>query len=153
MRANIGFGPRAAPAVLVAALSALMTAACGSAGGGLGEQSAGLKCVDDSPQCISQRQQVLSTYMADRSHAWIAEPAEPHAYASGVRMMAFSKKRQELSCDELVRAKNEADRAPQALSGAAYSGITTAQVARGLMLARDVSHEMSREMARRCRKT
>ena len=134
-------------------LSALVTTACGGSGGVLGEQAAGLKCVDDSSQCISQRQQVLSTYMADRSHAWIAESAEPRAYASGVRLMAFSKKRQELSCDELARAKNEADRAPQALSGAGYSGITTTQAARGLMLARDVSREMGREMARRCRKT
>jgi hypothetical protein len=123
---------------------------CGGADTALGDQR-GLKCVDDSNVCISQRKMVYDSYMADKSRAWVKQPAGPHEYASGVRLMALSKMRKDLSCDELAHAKDEADRGPAALSGGAYVGLTTAQVARGAMLAREVSRELDREIARRCR--
>jgi len=140
-------------AIAAALLSSLATAGCGGNGATLGDQAAGLKCVDDSNVCISQRKQVFDSYMADNSRAWVKQPAGPHEYASGVRLLALSKKRKELSCEELAHAKAEADRAPSALSGCAYSGLTPSQIARGVMLARDVSRELDREIARRCRKT
>jgi hypothetical protein len=114
-------------------------------------QQRGLKCVDDSNVCISQRKMVYDSYMADKSRAWIKHPAGPHDYASGVRLMAFSKMRKDLTCDELARGKEEADRGPAALSGGAHAGLTPAQVSRGSMLAREVSRELAREIARRCR--
>ncbi len=117
----------------------------------LGDPARGLKCVDDSNVCISQRKMVYDSYMADRSHAWVREPAGPHEYASGVRLMAFSKKRKELTCSELAHGKAEADHGPTALSGGAYIGLTSAQVARGAMLSREVSRELGQEIARRCR--
>jgi hypothetical protein len=94
---------------------------------------------------------VYDSYMADKSRAWIKHPAGPHEYASGVRLMAFSKMRKDLTCDELARGKEEADRGPAALSGGAHAGLTPAQVSRGSMLAREVSRELAREIARRCR--
>lgn len=114
-------------------------------------QQRGLKCVDDSNVCISQRKMVFDSYMADKSRAWIKQPAGPHEYASGVRLMAYSKMRKDLSCEQLAHAKEEADRGPASLSGGSYVGLTTAQVARGAMLAREVSRELANEMARRCR--
>ena len=94
---------------------------------------------------------VYDSYMADKSRAWMKQPAGPHEYASGVRLMAYSKMRKELSCEELAHAKEEADRGPSSLSGGAYVGITSAQVARGAMLAREVSRELASEITRRCR--
>jgi hypothetical protein len=138
-------------AIVLAIFSGLATAACGGNDAALGGDQAGLKCVDDSNVCISQRKQVFDSYMADKSRAWVKQPAGPHEYASGVRLMALSKKRKELSCEELAHAKEEADRAPSALSGGAYSGLTSAQIARGVMLARDVSRELAGEISRRCR--
>ena len=135
---------------LAAASSAFLTACAGT---DVGNEPSGLKCVDDSSRCVAQRAQVLDSYMTDKSHAWVKEPAEPHAYASGVRLFALSKKRKELSCDELKHAKSEADGAPAALRGPQGSGLTPAQIARGVMLAGDVSRELQREIARRCRKT
>lgn len=114
-------------------------------------QQRGLKCVDDSNVCISQRKMVFDSYMADKSRAWMKQPAGPHEYASGVRLMAYSKMRKDLSCEQLAHAKEEADRGPASLSGGSYVGLTTAQVARGAMLAREVSRELANEMARRCR--
>ncbi|MBN9281166.1 MAG: hypothetical protein J0H37_02655, partial [Hyphomicrobium denitrificans] len=114
-------------------------------------QQRGLKCVDDSNICISQRKLVFDSYMADKSRAWMKQPAGPHEYASGVRLMAYSKMRKDLSCEQLAHAKEEADRGPASLSGGSYVGLTTAQVARGAMLAREVSRELANEMARRCR--
>jgi len=114
-------------------------------------QQRGLKCVDDSNVCISQRKMVFESYMADKSRAWIKQPAGPHEYASGVRLMAYSKMRKDLSCEQLAHGKEEADHGPASLSGGSYIGLTTAQVARGAMLAREVSRELSNEIARRCR--
>ncbi len=114
-------------------------------------QQRGLKCVDDSNVCISQRKMVCDSYMADKARAWMKQPAGPHEYASGVRLMAYSKMRKDLSCEQLAHAKEEADRGPASLSGGSYVGLTTAQVARGAMLAREVSRELANEMARRCR--
>jgi hypothetical protein len=130
----------------------LGAAACGGNDAALG-QARGLKCVDDTNVCISQRKEVFDSYMADPSRSWVRQPAGPHEYASGVRLMAFSKKRKELSCDELTHAKEEADRAPSALSGGAYSGLTPGQIARGTMLAREVSRELAGEIVRRCRRS
>ena len=123
---------------------------CGGADTALGDQR-GLKCVDDSNVCISQRKMVYDSYMADKSRAWMRQPAGPHEYASGVRLMAYSKMRKDLSCDELAHAKEEADRGPAALNAGAHAGLNSAQVARGAMLAREVSRELASELARRCR--
>ena len=137
----------------VALLLAISFLAAGCAGNeaALGDPARGLKCVDDSNVCISQRKMVFDSYMSDPSRAWVSHPAGPHEYASGVRLMAFSKKRKELNCQELARGKEEADRGPSALSGGAYLGLTTGQIARGALLAREVSRELEREIARRCR--
>jgi hypothetical protein len=133
------------------AVIALAIGGCAGNGATLDDQSHGLKCVDDSHACIAQRKQVFDSYMADSSRSWIKQPAGPHEYASGVRLMALSKKRKELNCSELAQGKAEADRGPGALSGGAYVGLTSAQVARGAMLAREVSKELAREISRRCR--
>lgn len=136
---------------MAALASCIELAGCGGAADPAFGQQRGLKCVDDSNVCISQRKMVYDSYTSDKSRAWMKQPAGPHEYASGVRLMAYSKMRKELTCDELSRAKDEADRGPASLSGGSYVGLTTAQVARGAMLAREVSSELSREIARRCR--
>ncbi len=140
--------PKAAAALIAVAFA---VGGCAGNEAALGDPARGLKCVDDSNVCISQRKMVYDSYMADRTHAWVHQPAGPHEYASGVRLMALSKKRKELTCSELAHGKAEADHGPSALSGGAYIGLTSAQVARGAMLSREVSRELSQEIARRCR--
>lgn len=115
--------------------------------------SVGLKCVDDSAHCISQREKVFDSYMADKSRAWIKQPAAPEAHASGVRLFALSKRRRELSCEELQHGKREADSAPSALRGPGGKGLTPAQISRGVMLAGDVGRELAKEISKRCSRT
>jgi hypothetical protein len=107
-------------------------------------------CVDDSAGCIAQRQATLKTMMADPKRSWVRQPAGPYAYAAGVRLFAFRGKKRELTCDELSWGRKEAEAAPAALKGA--TGITPAQASRGTMLAAEVSRELSKEFARRCRR-
>jgi len=140
--------PRAAMAFILVSFA---VGGCAGNEAALGDPARGLKCVDDSNVCISQRKMVYDSYMADSSRAWIKQPAGPHEYASGVRLMAYSKKRKELTCAELDHGKEEADRGPNVLMGGSYLGITSTQVARGAMLSREVSKELAREIARRCR--
>lgn len=112
----------------------------------------GLRCVDDSAHCISQREKVFDSYMADKSRAWVKQPAAPEAHASGVRLFALSKRRKDLSCDELQHGKREADAAPAALRGPGGKGLTPAQISRGVMLAGDVGRELAKEISKRCRR-
>ena len=155
MRAETSkYSPGSSARVLAAAACALLLAACSSAPETISHApAAGLRCVDDSAQCISQREKVFDSFMADKSRGWLKQPPDPHAYASGVRLFALSKKRKELSCQELTMGKREADGAPQALRGPGGTGLTPAQVSRGVMLAGDVGRELSKELGRRCGKS
>lgn len=112
----------------------------------------GLSCVDDSTHCISQRERVFDGYMADKSRSWVKHPVTPEAYASGVRLFALSKKRKDLTCEELLHGKREADGASGALRGPGGKSLTPAQISRGVMLAGEVSRELSREHDRRCKR-
>jgi hypothetical protein len=138
-------------------VSAVLLAAalpgCSSSEPQVSSPALGLRCVDDSHHCISQREKIFDSYMADKSRSWLKQPAEPEAYASGVRLFALSRQRKSLSCEELNHGKREADGAPVALRGPGGSGLTPAQVSRGVMLAADVGRELSREMEKRCKRT
>lgn len=112
----------------------------------------GLACVDDSSHCITQRAKSLDGLMADKSRSWVKQPATPEAYASGVRLFALSKRRKELTCDELASGRREAEAGPGILR-ANNGRLTPAQVSRGAMLSSEVARELSREHDRRCRKT
>ncbi len=117
----------------------------------LPEQRAGLGCVDDSKQCIDQRQSTLKSMMSDRDRKWVREAPTPQAYASGVRLFAFKSRKKDLTCDELAVGKREADAGPGALRGPGGTGLSPAQVSRGVMLAGEVGKELSVELQRRCR--
>jgi hypothetical protein len=134
---------------LVAATLVLMGCAVGEAPE-IGRQ-AGLKCVDDSPACIAERKSTLKTLVADPQRAWINERPDAAAYASGVRLFAFKTKKKELSCAELQAGQREADGAAAALR-AHGTGLSTAQVSRGVILASEVGRELKSEFGRRCKK-
>ncbi len=109
-------------------------------------------CVDDSPACVDRRGAALKAMMADKNRTWVREPANAHSYAAGVRLFAFKSRKRELTCEELVHGKREADAAPAALNGPHSGGLTPAQKSRGTMLAAEVSRELATEMRRRgCR--
>lgn len=113
--------------------------------------SANYGCIDDSKQCIDQRQAALKLLLADKSRKWVREPASTGSYATGVRLFAFKTEKQRLSCDELSAGRREADAAPGALRGPSGKGLPPAIVSRGVMFAGEVSKELAREAQRRCR--
>ncbi len=113
---------------------------------------AGLKCVDDSPTCIAERQATMKAMLADPSKSWIAQRPDAAAYASGVRLFAYKSKKKELSCAELQAGKREADAGPAVLRTPG-NGLSHSQVSRGVILAHEVSRELGRELSRRCGKT
>lgn len=111
-----------------------------------------LNCVDDSPQCVSSRQSALRSMVADKNKSWVKQPADASAHASGVRLFALRQRRRDLTCDELAHGRREADSAPAVLRANA-GRLTHAQVARGVILAGEVSRDLAREQAKRCGKT
>lgn len=133
-----------------AGLAALL-AACASSPSGIEITRSGLTCLDDSQECIGRRQAALSQLQSDPHRAWMKESPTPEAYASGVRLFAMKTHKHELSCEELVRGKTEADQAPGAIR-ALGSRITGAQASRSMMLAGEVGRELTAEFGRRCRR-
>jgi hypothetical protein len=136
----------------------MMAAALGGLGivvsacSGLDDQRAGLSCIDDSPDCVSQRQATLKSMLADQDRAWVKEPTTAHAHASGVRLFAFRSRKKDLSCEELAIGRREADSVPKALKGPEGKTMSPAQVSRANMFAAEVSRELATEMrARRCK--
>jgi hypothetical protein len=138
---------RGLPLLLIAAF-----AGCGGPNIGV-SSSAGLTCVDDTPDCIERRQRTLSYLVDTNDRAWIKAHAPAEAYASGVRLFALKKKKKELTCEELAYGRNEAEKAPGILRGPGGAKLTPAQVSRGVILASEVSRELAVEMKRRCKKT
>lgn len=136
-------------------LAAMMIAAgaggCSTSQAEFSNVSSGLNCVDDSPHCVSHRQAAMRTLMADKNKTWVKQPADASAHASGVRLFALRQKRRELTCDELAYGKREADAAPAVLRASA-GRLTHAQIARGVILAGEVSRDLGREQAKRCGK-
>lgn len=141
---------RAIIAPAICATLALVLAACGNEGPPeIGHK--GLHCVDDSPGCISQRSNALSEMVTDRSRRWVREPVPPAAYASGVRLFAYKQRKRELTCEELSIGRKEAEAGPGILRGPDGKHLSSAQVARGVMLSQEVGRELGAEMKRRCR--
>jgi hypothetical protein len=140
-------------AAAVAALLVVCVAA--SACSGLldvGDSRAGLSCIDDSPECVDQRQATLRSFLADTDRAWVKEPPSVEAHASGVRLFAFRSKKRELTCEELAHGRREADAASKALRGPDGKRLSAGLVSRATLFAAEVSKELSAEMrARRCR--
>ena len=118
----------------------------------LDDPRAGLSCIDDSPDCVGQRQATLKSMLADEDRKWVKEPATPQAHASGVRLFAFRSRKKDLSCEELAIGRREADSVPKALKGPEGKSMSPAQVSRANMFAAEVSKELAAEMrARRCK--
>lgn len=142
-----------AGATVLVALSVVSGTLPGCAGSTAPEITphAGLNCVDDSFECISKRKQTLNALVADDKRTWVKQPSTPEAYASGVRLFAYKKKKKELSCEELEHGRKEAEAAPASLKSAGNL-LTPAQVSRGRMFAAEVARELSQEIAKRCRK-
>jgi hypothetical protein len=110
----------------------------------------GLTCLDDSSECVEQRQATLKSLLADKDRAWLKEPATVQAHASGVRLFAFRSKKGEMSCDELAYARKEAEGAPKALKSS--QDLSPAQISRASLFAVEVNKELTAEMRkRRCR--
>ena len=136
--------------VMAAALGGLgiVVSACS----GMDDQRAGLSCIDDSPDCVGQRQATLKSMLADQDRGWVKEPTTAHAHASGVRLFAFRSRKKDLSCEELAIGRREADSVPKAMKGPEGKSMSPAQVSRTNMLAAEVSRELAAEMrSRRCK--
>lgn len=116
------------------------------------EDRAGLSCIDDSAECVGQRQATLKSMLDDQDRKWVKEGTSPTAHVSGVRMFAFRSRKKELSCDELALGRREADSVAKTLRGPEGKSMSPAQISRANMFAAEVSKELTAEMrARRCK--
>ena len=136
---------------LAAALAAIGLAVSACSGGGLVDEArGGLSCLDDSSECVDQRQAALKSMLADKDRSWLKEPADAKAHASGVRLFAFRSQKGDMSCEELSYARKEAESAPKVMK--ASQGLSPAQISRASLFAVEVNKELATEMRKkRCR--
>jgi hypothetical protein len=135
-----------------AALLVALGLAVGACSGLDFDERAGLSCIDDSPECVGQRQATLKAMLDDPDKKWVKESSTPAAHASGVRLFAFRSRKKELSCEELAIGRREADSVPRTLRGPEGKAMSPAQVSRANMFAAEVAKELAAEMrARRCK--
>ncbi len=151
MIGNGGFGRCLGGGILAGAAVVTVGISAGCATSTLEPASsvaAGLGCVDDSVGCQNKRRSALNALLADKSRAWVRQPSSAHAYASGVRLFAFKKRKRDLTCAELAIGQREAKAARPTLR-AAKGRLTPAQIARGAMLGDEVGVELARERRKR----
>jgi hypothetical protein len=135
---------------LTAALAGIGLAVSACSGGLIDEARGGLSCLDDSNECVEQRQAVLKSMLADKDRSWLKEPADANAHASGVRLFAFRSQKGDMSCEELTYARKEAESAPKVMK--ASQGLSPAQISRASLFAVEVKKELATEMRKkRCR--
>ncbi|MEM9027101.1 MAG: hypothetical protein AAGC70_01915 [Pseudomonadota bacterium] len=134
----------------IASLAAL-AGGCATLGFGASSPGSGLRCVDDSPTCVTARRRALLTLRRDSSRAWVRQSPDARTYAAGVRLFAFRLEKDKLNCDELTRGVQEADGAPRILNSADAKSLTPAQISRGMMLSAEIGRELANERRRRCR--
>jgi hypothetical protein len=122
----------------------------GCSGGLIEDSRSGLTCLDDSAECVEQREATLKSMLADKDRSWLKEPADAKAHASGVRLFAFRSQKGDMSCEELSYARKEAEGAPKVLK--ASQGLSPAQISRASLFAVEVNRELMAEMRKkRCR--
>jgi hypothetical protein len=136
------------PAEVAVLISVLLSGCVGHSPPPASSIQAGLGCVDDSLTCRNKRQAALGALLADKSRAWVRQPADAAAYASGVRLFAYKKRKRELNCEELSIGHREAKAARPTLRAAA-GALTPGQIARGAMLGDEVGRELARERRKR----
>lgn len=135
---------------LAAALAGIGLVVSACSGGLVDETRSSLTCLDDSNECVEQRQAALKSMIADKDRSWLKEPADAKAHASGVRLFAFRSQKGEMTCEELSYARKEAESAPKVMK--ASQGLSPAQISRASLFAVEVNKELATEMRKkRCR--
>ena len=146
-------GPSASGLLNGLVVIGLAALACGCAGPKAQPSSpaaAGLSCVDDSLLCRQRREAALGALLADKERTWINQPPDAAAYASGVRLFAYKKRKSKLTCAELTIGVSEA-KAARSMLRAASNRLTPGQIARGAMLGEEIEKELKRERRKRCK--
>jgi hypothetical protein len=126
-------------------LSVAMVLGLALAGCANGPQSSGNACLDDSQGCIDQRVSMVNSMAGDPGRSWIGRPATHQEHQSGVRLFAYQKTKDQLSCDELKKGIAEMGEAKQALAGGPLPGVTAERNNMVKAMTEDVRGQLERQ--------
>ena len=82
--------------------------------------------------------------------AWIGQPQKAIEYANGTRLFAYRALRPQLTCEQLVAATADTQRAKRAFR-APVSGVTAKLAKRVVALSAEVERELQTEAEKRCK--
>jgi len=110
-------------------------------------------CLDDSSACVSKRKATLNSMLADPNRTWVARKPGPAVYATGVRLFAWRRTRDQLTCRELRSGIAETGAARQTLSRG-VNGASKTRLGQIVALSDDVNAELKRtSRGKKCPKT
>ena len=120
---------------------------------GSDDQRAGLSCIDDSPDCVDQRQVTLKSMLADQDRKWVKEPRDAAGACLGRAAVRLSQPQEGAELRGAgARAAARPTACRKALRGPEGKSLSPAQISRANMFAAEVSKELAAEMrARRCK--
>jgi hypothetical protein len=96
-------------------LTAVMVLGLALAGCAGGPQAGG-PCLDDSAGCVDKRVALVNTMASDPNRSWIGKPGSASEYYSGVRLFAYQKTKEQLSCEELAKGIADLGAAKESLA-------------------------------------
>ncbi|MEZ5924817.1 MAG: hypothetical protein R3D57_10600 [Hyphomicrobiaceae bacterium] len=95
--------------------TAVMVVGLALAGCAGGPQVSGV-CLDDSQGCVDKRVSLVNQMASDPNRSWINRPGSAAEHHSGVRLFAYQRTKDQLSCDELARGIADLGNAKQVLA-------------------------------------
>ncbi len=96
-------------------LTAVMVMGLALAGCANGPPTSGV-CVDDSQGCVDKRVSLVNSMASDPSRNWINRPGSAAEHHTGVRLFAYQKTKDQLSCEELAKGVTDLGAAKQVLA-------------------------------------
>ena len=126
-------------------LTAAMVLGLALAGCAGGPQSSGAVCLDDSQGCIDKRVALVDSMAGDPNRSWIGRPGSAEEHHSGVRLFAYQRTKDHLSCEELAKGIADLGAAKQTLAGGPPPGGSAERTNAVKAMTEDVRAQLQRQ--------
>ena len=133
---------------IMAHLSSLLTAAMvlglALAGCANGPQTSGV-CLDDTQSCVDKRISLVNDMASDPGRSWINRPGWPAEHHTGVRLFAYQKTKDQLTCDELAKGIADLGAAKEVLASGPPPGGSAERTNAVKAMTEDVRTQLERQ--------
>lgn len=109
----------------------------------------GAVCLDDSQGCVDRRLSLVNAMTNDPGRAWIGRPASASEHHSGVRLFAYQKTKDQLTCEELAKGIADLGEAKSVLAGGPPPGGSAERTNAVKAMTDDVRAQLERQQKKK----